>query len=64
MYPIWEVAGDEAEIWDAAAAHVNIVVAFLQMSASRFINGVWFGKNLRREGMKDGRQDGTRQQWK
>lgn len=42
MYSLWEVAGDKAEIWDVAATHINVVVAFLQMSASWFINGVWF----------------------
>lgn len=31
LYSVWDVAGDKAEIWDAAtaAAHVNVVVAFL-----------------------------------
>lgn len=48
MYSLWEVAGDKAEIWDVAAAHINVVVAFLQMSASWFINGVWF-RDARRE---------------
>lgn len=42
MYSLWEVAGDEAQIWDVAATHINVVVAFLQMSASWFINAVWF----------------------
>lgn len=32
---------------DVAVAHVNVVVAFPQMSAAWFINGVWFSeKNL------------------
>lgn len=44
MYSLWEVAGDKAEIWDVAAAYIYVVVAFLQVSASWFINGVWFGE--------------------
>lgn len=53
MYSLWQVAGDKAEIWDVAAAHINVVVAFLQMSASWFINGVWFRENLKRKRIKD-----------
>lgn len=34
-------------MWDVAVAHVNVVVAFLQMSASRFIKTVCFGETQR-----------------
>lgn len=38
---------------DVAVAHVNVVAAFPQMSASWFINGVWFSRKTSKRKRKE-----------